>query len=119
MALPASFNIFHQVQAKATSYRANNSNSGRSTTPLDVANDLQRWRRVGCLGLISRNRLMRISDSQIFRRSMQACMAASSINSINIKRQYLSLVGYQLNVKMPKAQHSRNGVFPIENGSVK
>jgi hypothetical protein len=46
-------------------------------------------------------------------------MAASSINSINIKRQYLSLVGYQVNVKMPKAQHSRNGVFPIENGSVK
>jgi hypothetical protein len=34
-------------------------------------------------------------------------MAASSINSINIKRQYLSLVGYQLNVKMLK-EDSRN-----------
>jgi len=66
MALPASFNIFHQVPAEATSYR--------STVEIPAARRHGwLWRtiyngaaRTVLVGLISPNRLMRIARYQCF-----------------------------------------------------
>jgi hypothetical protein len=57
MALPASFNIFHQVPAKATRYRSTIETSAVRRHCLDVANGLHDGAaRTALVGLISRNR---------------------------------------------------------------
>jgi hypothetical protein len=106
MALPASFNIFHQIQAKATNYR--------STIETPAARrHCWMWRTIyndGAVrtdvGLISLNRLMRIPGPPICDQSIQACLTSQPgpseasqrdtppIDFMNINLQYLSLVRY-------------------------
>jgi ferredoxin len=73
MALPASFNIFHQVPAKATRYRSTIQTPAVRRHCLDVANGLQRWRREDCFGWLDLAKsVMRIAGPPMCHQSIQA-----------------------------------------------
>ena len=105
MALPASFNIFHQVPAKATRYRSTIQTPAVRRHSLDVANGLQRWRREDCFGWLDLA-VMRIAGPPMCHQSIQARLTSQpdpsevnhrrypSIDFMNINCQYLSLVRY-------------------------